>query len=298
MRFRAGLFGLALWGKASHMSTPSTSSLPSIDLSDGGSIPQLGFGVFQVPPEKTAQSVAFALQTGYRLIDTAAAYGNEAEVGEAIAASGLDREDVFITTKLWNDDQGHDNALSAFEHSLERLGTEYVDLYLIHWPAPARGRYLESWKALCELKQDGRARSIGVSNFTIENLEKIINATGVVPAVNQIELHPRLVQSELRRYHAKLGIRTEAWSPLARGGELLQEGLLREIASSYDRTTAQVVLRWHIQLGNVVIPKSVTPSRIEENFRIFDFSLSEQEMQAIEQLDAGQRTGPDPHTFG
>jgi 2,5-diketo-D-gluconate reductase A len=286
------------FGKARDMSTHRTASIPTLDLGDGHRIPQLGFGVFQVPPEEAAQAVRFALETGYRLIDTAAAYGNEAEVGEAIVQSGLSREEVFLTTKLWNDDQGRSEAERAFEHSLDRLGMDYVDLYLIHWPAPARGQYLETWQALCALKEGGRARSIGVSNFTIENLERIIEATGVVPAVNQIELHPRLAQSELRRYHAEHDIVTEAWSPLERGGQLLRDPTMEEIASRHQRTPAQVALRWHIQLGNVVIPKSVTPSRIEENFRIFDFELSDDEMRRIGELDAGKRTGPDPATFG
>jgi 2,5-diketo-D-gluconate reductase A len=280
------------------MTIDQTTSTPILDLTDGRRIPQLGFGVFQVSPEETGQAVGLALQTGYRLIDTAAAYGNEAEVGEAVAAGAVPRDEIFLTTKLWNDDQGHDNALSAFEHSLERLDMDYVDLYLIHWPAPRRGRYVETWKALCELQADGRARSIGVSNFTVENLEQIIEATGVVPAVNQIELHPRLAQPELRSFHRRHGIVTEAWSPLGRGGDLLQEPTLERIATQQGRTTAQVILRWHIQLGNVVIPKSVTPSRIEENFQILDFSLSEEEMRAIGELDAGKRIGPDPARFG
>jgi 2,5-diketo-D-gluconate reductase A len=280
------------------MSIHETTSIPQLDLNDGHSIPQLGFGVFQVPSEETTRAVELALQTGYRLIDTAAAYGNEAEVGRAIAQSGLERRDLFLTTKLWNDDQGHGEALAAFERSLERLDMEYVDLYLIHWPAPSRGRYLDTWKALGELRASGRVRSIGVSNFTTEHLERIIEATDTVPAVNQIELHPWLIQSELRRFHAEHGILTEAWSPLARGGDLLREATIDRIAASQGRTPAQVVLRWHIQLGNVVIPKSVTPSRIEENFQLFDFTLSEEEMLEISELDSGRRTGPDPATFG
>lgn len=280
------------------MTIDQTTSPPQLELNDGHQIPQLGLGVFQVQPEETRQAVSLALQTGYRLIDTAAAYGNEAEVGEAIAASGLPRSDLFITTKLWNDDQGHANALSAFEHSLERLGDDYVDLYLIHWPAPSRGLYVETWKALCELKADGRARSIGVSNFTIPNLEEIISATDIVPAVNQVELHPRLIQADLRAFHREHGIVTEAWSPLGRGGDLLEEPVLEEIAARHERTTAQVVLRWHVQIGNVVIPKSVTPSRIEENFQILDFTLSDDEVRAIDGLDAGRRIGPDPTKFG
>ncbi len=280
------------------MSIHQTTSTPLLELTDGHQIPQLGFGVFQVPPEETRQAVAHALQAGYRLIDTAAAYGNEAEVGEAIAASGLPRSELFVTTKLWNDDQGHANALGAFDHSLERLGLEYVDLYLIHWPAPSRGRYVETWKALGELNADGRARSIGVSNFTIQNLEEIITATDVVPAVNQVELHPRLIQTDLRSFHREHGIVTEAWSPLGRGGDLLEEPVLEEIAARYGRTPAQVVLRWHVQIGNVAIPRSVTPSRIQENFQIFDFALSDDEVRAIDGLDAGSRIGPDPATFG
>ncbi len=279
------------------MSTEQTTSVPTIDLNDGRAIPQLGFGVFQVSEQDTAPSVRCALQTGYRSIDTAAAYGNEGEVGEAIRESGLDRDEVFITTKLWNDDQGYDAAFRAFERSLERLGLDQVDLYLIHWPAPGRGQYVETWRALCELKRDGRARSIGVSNFTVENLQRVIDDSGVVPVLNQIELHPRLIQSELRRFHAEHGIVTEAWSPLARGGEVLGERVLNEIAATHQRTPAQVILRWHVQLGNVVIPKSVTPSRIKENFGIFDFSLSEEEMDSISKLDRGERTGPDPAAF-
>jgi 2,5-diketo-D-gluconate reductase A len=273
-----------------------TTSVPSLELNDGNRIPQLGFGVFQVPLGDTAEAVLHALDTGYRLIDTAAAYGNEAGVREAIASSQLPREDVFITTKLWNNDHGYATALRAFERSLERLGGDYIDLYLIHWPAPARGRYVETWEALCECKEDGRARSIGVSNFQVEHLEQIIDATGVAPAVNQIELHPRLQQHELRRYHADRGIVTEAWSPLGKG-QLLGDRTIREIASSHDRTPAQVVLRWHIQLGNVVIPKSVTPARIEENFQVFDFELSDEEMNALASLDVGERTGPHPDSF-
>jgi 2,5-diketo-D-gluconate reductase A len=291
-------FSFPLAGKPILMTINETTSTPQLELNDGRQIPQLGFGVFQVQPEETRQSVALALQTGYRLIDTAAAYGNEAEVGEAIAASGVPRSELFVTTKLWNDDQGHANALSAFEHSLERLDLEYVDLYLIHWPAPARGRYVETWKALCELKADGKARSIGVSNFTAANLEEIIAATDVVPAVNQVELHPYLTQSDLRSFHREHGIVTEAWSPLGRGGDLLEEPVLREIAARHGRTPAQVLLRWHVQIDNVAIPKSVTPARIEENFQIFDFALSDDEVGALDALDSGRRIGPDPTTFG
>lgn len=274
-----------------------TTPVPSLKLNDGHLVPQLGFGVFLVPAEDTVEVVTHALRTGYRSIDTAAAYDNEAEVGEAIAASDLDREEVFVTTKVWNEDHGHDQARQAFRRSLERLGFDYVDLYLIHWPNPGRGRYVETWEALCELQDSGHAHSIGVSNFMVDHLERIIDATGVVPAVNQIELHPQLQQRELRDFHRRHGIVTEAWSPLGRG-RILNDPTVIEIASAHGHTPAQVVLRWHLQLGNVAIPKSVTPARIEENFQIFDFELSGQEMSAIDGLDAGNRIGPDPERFG
>jgi diketogulonate reductase-like aldo/keto reductase len=272
------------------------STVPLIPLNDGSRIPQLGFGVFQVPPEDTAEVVLHALRTGYRLIDTAAAYRNEAAVGEAIRRSGLPREGVFVTSKLWNNDHGHDEALRAFEKSLARLGFDYLDLYLIHWPAPSRDKYLETWQALVELQAESGARSIGVSNFEIEHLKRIIEATGVVPAVNQIELHPHMQQTTLRRFHDEHGIVTEAYSPLGQG-TILRDPTIREIAAAHSRTPAQVVLRWHVQLGNVVIPKSVTPARIEENFRIFDFELTEEDMYAIDGLETGERIGPDPMTF-
>ncbi len=276
--------------------TTHPGTVPSLELNDGRRIPQLGFGVFQVPSEQTAEVVAHALGAGYRLIDTAAAYGNEAGVGEAIARSGLDREQVFVTTKLWNDSQGHDRARRSFEKSLDRLGLDHVELYLIHWPAPDRGLYVETWQALCELREDGRARSIGVSNFRVEDLERIIDATGTVPAVNQIELHPALQQAELREFHARHAIVTEAWSPLGKG-QLLGDSVIAEIAADCDRTPAQAVLRWHLQLGNVAIPKSVTPRRIEENFQLFDWELDAEQMSAIGALDRGERTGPDPAAF-
>jgi 2,5-diketo-D-gluconate reductase A len=229
-------------------------------------------------------------------VDTAAAYRNERGVGEAIRDAGLGRPDVHVTTKLWNGDHGRDEARAAFDKSLARLGFDYVDLYLIHWPVPARDRYVETWEALVELKQDGRARSIGASNFQVEHLERIIDATGVVPAVNQVELHPHFQQAELRSFHSEHGIATEAWSPLAQGAVLDEEPLV-ELASAHGKTPAQVVLRWHLQLGNVVIPKSVTPERIEENFDLFDFELGDDEMSPIEELDRGDRIGPDPATF-
>lgn len=251
-----------------------------------------------MPADETAEVVTHALRTGYRSIDTAAAYRNEAGVGQAVADSGLDRRELFITTKLSNDNHGHDRALRAFERSLEQLGMDYVDLYLIHWPRPSEGKFIETWKAFTELKQDGRARSIGVSNFRAQDIEQIVDATGVTPAVNQIELHPRFQQSELRRVHRDRGILTEAWSPLGQGS-LIDDSSIAAVAGRHGRTPAQVILRWHIQLGNVVIPKSVTPERIEENFELVHFELSDDEMQAIAGLDSpAGRIGPDPSTFG
>ncbi len=266
--------------------------IPDIRLNDGSSIPQLGFGVFQIPAEETARAVTEALRLGYRHIDTAAIYGNEREVGEAIAAAGIPREQLYITTKLWNSEQGSDKAIAAFEASVEKLGTA-PDLYLIHWPTPARDLYVDSWKALEKLKADGRVRSIGVSNFQPAHLRRLLAETEVVPAVNQIELHPYLQQRELRAVHAEHGIVTEAWSPLAQG-ELLDDPALQQIAEAHGKTTAQVVLRWHVQIGNVVFPKSVTPSRIADNAAIFDFELSDAELAAIEALDRDHRTGFHP----
>ncbi len=271
-------------------------SIPIVTLHDGVRIPQLGFGVFQVPPEDTQGVVEEALTVGYRHIDTAAAYRNEKGVGAAIAASGLPREDVFVTTKLWNAKQGFEATLAAFDASLERLGFDYVDLYLIHWPVPAADRFVDTWRAFERIHEEGRARTIGVSNFRIEDLERLERETETRPTVNQVELHPRHQQAELRAWHTEHGIATEAWSPLAQGG-LLSEETIAEIAARHDRTPAQAILRWHIQLGNVVIPKSVTPERIRENLDLFDFELNDEEMAAIGRLDAGERIGPDPATF-
>jgi 2,5-diketo-D-gluconate reductase A len=277
------------------MST-STSKVPTVRLNDGEDIPQLGFGVFQVPPTDTAEVATRALLAGYRHIDTAAAYGNEAGVGQAVHASGLEREDVFITTKCANDDQGYEQAKRALRASLERLEMQHVDLYLIHWPVPAHDKYVDTWQAFIELQKEGLARSIGVSNFQPAHLERIIEETGVTPAVNQIELHPRFQQQGLRHEHAELGIATEAWSPLAQG-QVLSDPVIEEIAQAHGKTTAQVVIRWHVEIGNIVIPKSVTPERIDENFDVFDFQISRSELDAIDRLDAGERTGPDPDTF-
>ena len=278
------------------MNPSSTTAVPPIALTGGVTIPQLGFGVFQVPPADTAQVATRALLAGYRHLDTAAAYGNEAGVGQAIRACGLDRGDVFVTTKCFNDDHGYEQARHAANASLERLGFDYIDLYLIHWPVPARDRYVETWKAFVELQDEGKVRAIGVSNFNRPHLVRLIEETGVAPAVNQVELHPRFQQAGLRREHAELGIVTEAWSPLAQGA-VLGDPTITAIAAAHEKTAAQVVIRWHLQLGNVVIPKSVTPERIAENFDIFDFELGPAEMAAIEALDAGERQGPDPETF-
>ena len=276
--------------------TSTTDHVPRIALRGDTEIHQLGFGVFQVPPEDTADVVARAFRTGYRHIDTAAAYRNEEGVGAAIRASGLPREEVFVTTKCPNSAHGYDAATNALKGSLEKLGLDFVDLYLIHWPIPSKDRYVETWKAFVDLQKEGLAKSIGVSNFQPDLLRRIVDETGVTPAVNQIELHPRLQQAELRRVHAERGIVTEAWSPLAQGA-VLDDPAITRIAEAHGVTPGQVVIRWHLQLGNVVIPKSVTPARIDENFDVFGFELSDDEMAAIEALDAGERTGPDPDTF-
>ena len=271
-------------------------SIPTLTLHDGVEIPQLGFGVFQVPPEDTQRAVEEALEVGYRHIDTAAAYRNERGVGAAIAASGIPREEIFVTTKLWNSQQGYELTLGAFGKSLDRLGLEQVDLYLIHWPVPTEGRTLDTWRAFERIHEEGGSRTIGVSNFRIEDLEMLEREAEVLPTVNQIELHPHLQQAELRAWHLEHGIATEAWSPLAQG-ELLVNETIAGVAARHDRTPAQAILRWHLQLGNVVIPKSVTPARMKENFQLFDFELSEDDMTELGALDVGQRIGPDPATF-
>jgi 2,5-diketo-D-gluconate reductase A len=271
-------------------------TIPSLTLHDGVEMPQLGFGVFQVPPEETQSVVDEALDAGYRHVDTAGAYRNEKGVGAAIAASDLAREEVFVTTKLWNSQQGYDSTLDAFEASLGRLGFEYVDLYLIHWPVPTEDRFVDTWRAFERIHEEGRARTIGVSNFRIEDLERLEVETDTRPTVNQIELHPRLQQAELRSWHADHGIATEAWSPLAQG-DLLDDETIGDVAGRHGKTPAQAILRWHLQIGNVVIPKSVTPERIRENLEVLDFELSDEDMAAFAELDAGGRIGPDPLTF-
>jgi diketogulonate reductase-like aldo/keto reductase len=268
-----------------------------VTLNNGVRMPRLGFGVWRVPDDEAAAAVATALKAGYRSIDTAALYRNEEGVGRALRVSDVPREEVFVTTKLWNDAHGYDAALRAFDASMQRLGLDHLDLYLIHWPVPAQDLYLEAWRALEKLHADGRVRAIGVSNFTVEHLERVLQEGSVVPAVNQIELHPQLPQAELRGYHAEHGIATEAWSPLGQGRGLLDEPVLAEVAARRGVTPAQLVIRWHLRLGNVVIPKSVTPSRIAENLDVFGFELDDEDMAAIASLDAGRRLGPDPSTF-
>ncbi|WP_215545344.1 aldo/keto reductase [Amycolatopsis sp. CA-230715] len=276
------------------MTSPTT--VPSIRLTGGVPIPQFGFGVFGIEPDRTADAVALALDAGYRHIDTAQMYRNEQGVGAGIKKSGVPREEVFVTTKLANDAQGHDNAITALEGSLRRLGTDYVDLYLIHWPLPAKDRYVKTWQAFDEILKAGKARAIGVSNFSPAHLDRLAGETGAVPSVNQIELHPYLQQAELRRYHEEHGIATEAWSPIAQG-EVLGDEVVTRIAAAHGRTAAQVVLRWHLALGHIVFPKSSSPERIRENIDVFGFALSDEDMRALGGLDRGRRTGPDPETF-
>ena len=278
--------------------TSAPTPVPNVTLLDGTSIPQLGFGVFKVDDDAAETAVAHALAAGYRLIDTAKLYGNEAGVGRAVRASGLPREDVYVTTKLWNDDQGRDKTLRAFDASVERLDLGIPDLFLIHWPTPGQDLYSETWSTLVELRDAGRVRSVGVSNFQPAHLARIIEDSDVVPVVNQVELHPYLQQRELREVHAELGIATEAWSPLGRDTGLLDDPVLVGIAARHGVSPAQVVLRWHLDIGNIVIPKSVTPSRIAANLDVFGFELTAEDHAEITGLDRGARIGPDPDVMG
>jgi 2,5-diketo-D-gluconate reductase A len=274
--------------------------VPTITLNDGNTIPQLGFGVFQIEPKNTAEAAGEALEIGYRHIDTAEMYGNEKEVGEAIRASGLDRGEVFVTSKLSNAFHEPDDARRAFDSTLSDLGFDYVDLFLIHWPLPTRygGDFVSTWSTLEEFHEDGRARSIGVSNFQIEHLERLAAETDTMPAVNQIEVQPYLTNEAVRSYGREHGIATEAWSPIAQGA-VLEDPTINQIAEEVGKTSAQVVLRWHIQRGDIVFPKSVTPSRMRENFELFDFELASEDMNSITALDRGEegRTGPHPDRF-
>jgi 2,5-diketo-D-gluconate reductase A len=277
---------------------PAAHTVPTITLNDGHTIPQLGFGVFQIPPHDTAAATAKALDIGYRHIDTAEMYGNEREVGQAVAGSGLDRAEVFVTSKLNNGFHRPDAARKAFDGTLGALGFDYVDLFLIHWPLPTLydGDFVSTWRVLEEFHHDGRARSIGVSNFQPHHLDRLRDETGTVPAVNQVEVHPYLAQDDVRAYDARHHIATEAWSPIAQG-KVLGDPAIGAVARKTGKTPAQVVLRWHVQRGDIVFPKSVTPSRMQENFEIFDFVLDADDMGRITALDRDERTGPDPDTF-
>ncbi len=275
-------------------------AVPTLALSTGAGaldIPQLGFGVWQVPEEEVEAAIDTALQAGYRHIDTARAYFNEAGVGRAIAATDVPRDELFVTTKVWNDDQVAGRVRSAFDGSMDRLGLETLDLFLIHWPVPAADRYVQAWKDLLELRESGRVRAVGVCNFQVAHLQRLIDETGEAPAINQIELHPYLQQAELRAFHEQHGILTEAWSPLASGGDVLTDETVVAVADKHGVTPAQAILRWHLQLGNVVIPKSVTPSRIAENIDVFGFELDDTDLEQFATLERGYRTGPDPDEF-
>src|SRR5215211_116257 len=271
-------------------------SVPDITLNNGVQIPQLGFGVFQIPPEETKAATLVALEVGYRHIDTAEMYRNEKEVGEAVRESGVDRAEVFVTSKLSNACHARDAAVRAFEETLATLDLGYLDLFLIHWPLPAVGDYLETWRAMEEMYASGQVRAIGVSNFQVPHLERLTAETDIVPAVNQIEVHPYLTNETVRTYDREHGIATEAWSPIAQG-KVLDDPVIVRIANRLARTAAQVTLRWHIQRGDIVFPKSVTRTRVEENFDIFSFELTEQDMNDITALNRDERTGSNPDTF-
>ena len=270
--------------------------VPTITLNNGVEIPQLGFGVFQIPPEQTRDATLTALEVGYRHIDTAEMYGNEKEVGEAVRASGIDRDEIFVTSKLNNGFHAYDDALAAFDETLKTLDLGHLDLFLVHWPLPGGGDFVETWKAMEKMYESGRVKAIGVSNFQPHHLRRIHGETSVTPAVNQVEIHPYLTNEEVRAFDTEHGIATEAWSPIAQG-KVLEDPVLVRIAEAHDRTPAQVTLRWHVQRGDIVFPKSVTRSRVEENFDIFSFELSTEDMADIDGLDRGERTGPDPDSF-
>ncbi len=275
-------------------------SVPNLQLSTGADtidIPQLGFGVWQVPDADVDGAIATALEVGYRSIDTAAIYGNEDGVGRALAATDLSRDDLFVTTKVWNADHGHDAALEAFDTSMKRLGLDVLDLYLIHWPTPQKDNYVDTWKALLELRASGRVKAVGVCNFNVEHLQRLLDETGELPAINQVELHPHFQQQALREFHDANGVLTEAYSPLASGGAVLSDEVVAEVAAKHGVSPAQAILRWHTQIGNVVIPKSVTPSRIAENFDLFGFELDEDDLSTFARLDRGERVGADPLEF-
>ena len=274
----------------------TTTTVPLITLNDGSQIPQLGFGVFQIEPAETQDATLSAFEAGYRHIDTAEMYGNEEGVGQAVAASGIDRSEIFITSKLNNGFHERDAALAAFDRTMDLLGLEYLDLFLIHWPLPAVGNFVDTWKAMEEMKATGRVRSIGVSNFQPHHLQRLFDETGTVPSVNQIEVHPYLTQDDVRAFNTEHGIATESWSPIAQG-KVLGDPAITAIADRLERSAAQVVLRWHIQRGDIVFPKSVTRSRVEENFALFDFELDAADVAAITALNRDERTGPNPDEF-
>ncbi|WP_040156822.1 aldo/keto reductase [Mobilicoccus massiliensis] len=277
-----------------------TANVPTLSLRSGDGtieIPQLGFGTWEIPDEEVTDCVLAALKAGYRSIDTAAFYGNEEGVGRALRQTEVPREDLFLTTKVWNDAQGFDSTLAAMDDSLRKLGTDHVDLYLIHWPTPAKDAYVDTWKALLKLRDEGKAKAVGVCNFKEHHLQRLSEETGEMPAVNQIEVHPYLTQAKLREFNRAHDIVTEDWSPLGARLDIIHDPVIGSIANAVEKTPAQVILRWHLQIGSVVIPRSTNPSRIEQNFDLFDFELSDEQVQAIDGLDEGKRSGPDPDEF-
>lgn len=270
----------------------------AVVLNDSQRVPQIGLGTWPLSDREAASAVSTALEVGYRLIDTAAIYGNERGVGKGIRDSGVERSQIILTSKVRGADHGYDSTLRAFDSSAKRLGLEQIDLYLIHWPLPEKNLYVDTWRALIKLRDDGKAKSIGVSNFQPHHLDRIIDETGVVPSVNQVELHPEFPQTELRKYHKRHDIATEDYTPLGRGREVQSHGVISKLAKKYGKTPAQIVLRWHVEIGNIAIPKSQRPERIRENFEIFDFALSREDLDEIAALDRGRRLGGDPdYTF-